>query len=214
MAHGTVRSLALALPLMAALAGCQTKSVVMPARLEISTPSCAKAPDMGLASSFTGKKDELVSVVRMGDDAPCVTNAAGQKSSYAVLALPADAQDMIVTVTSKMMGQTILSPRLEIRDDKGALTREIPNEKFAYNGTSVQTQLRQRPGDRYVVILSDPATVGKTVEQIQSIRISSGVMVGMVYVPMNSGAEGRANLVFAHNGEVTTTLVPMPKAGK
>jgi hypothetical protein len=36
--------------------------------------------------------------------------------------------------------------------------------------------------------------------------------VGYVYVPINTGGEGRAQLVFAHSGEVAATLAPMPKA--
>ena len=59
---------------------------------------------------------------------------------------------------------------------------------------------------------SDGSSVGQSVEHIQSSRVSSGVMVGYVYVPVNTGGEAKAQLVFAHSGEVTATLAPMPKA--
>jgi len=215
MSKGAAQAVAAIVPLALLLGACDTTREALKARIEISTPTCATAPDLNGATAFAAPKDKdgvLTATIRFGDAAPCLADAAGRKSAYAVLALPPSDQPMIVTVTSYAMGQTILSPRLELRDEKGAPTRTVGREAFMFSGTSLQTQLRQRPGERYLVIVSDSATVGQNVEQIQSIRNTTGVMAGGIYVPINTGAEAKAQLVFAHNGEVTTTVAPRPTA--
>jgi len=111
-----------------------------------------------------------------------------------------------------MTAREAMTARLEFRDAQGALVREVGRGDFMFSGTSLQVQVRQREGERFLVIASDGGSVGKTVEQIQATRVSSGTMVGAVYVPINYGVEGKSQLIFAHNGEVTTTLAPVPKA--
>src|SRR5262249_39766539 len=138
--------------------------------------------------------------------------SAGVKSVYGVVDLPAGEPGRIVTVTSFAMGKTIFSPKLQLRDAQGAVLREVGREAFMFSGSSLQAQLRQRENEPYLVIVSDGSSVGKSVDHIQASVVTSGVMVGTAYVPVNSGAEGRSQLMFAHNGEVTTTLAPLPKA--
>jgi hypothetical protein len=203
-----------ALPLALVLAGCSvTGREAMTARLEVATPACDSAPALANAAALTQKKKDapFEATIRFGDTMACITDAAGNKSVYAVLDVAGE-PGRIVTVTSYAMGKTIFSPRLEFRDGQGAVLREVGRDSFLFNGTSLQAQLRQREGERYLVIASDGASVGKTVEQIKASVVTSGVMVGAAYVPVNSGVEGKSELVFAHNGEVTTTVVPMPKS--
>jgi hypothetical protein len=203
-----------ALPLVVLLGGCQTGREVLAARLEVAAPTCATAPAIAPATAMTQKKKDapFEATIRFNEANPCVADAAGNKGVYAVLDLPAGEAGRIVTVTSFAMGQTVFAPRLEFRDAQGALLREVGRDAFMFSGTSLQAQVRQREGERFLVIASDGPSVGKTVEQIQSNRVTSGTMVGMVYVPVNYGTEGKSQLVFAHNGEVTTTLAPVPKA--
>ena len=196
-----------------ALAGCAAPRESMPARLEVSAASCARAPDLTKAMAFAAPKDgTYTATVRFDDGAACLLDAAGSKNAYVVLALPPVDQPAIVTVTSLAMGQTIFSPRLALLDEKGALLRAIGRDAFMFNGSSLQTQFRQRPGEQYLVIASDSATAGKTVEQIQSLKNTTPIVAGPVVVPVSIGAETKAQLIFAHNGEVTATVAPMPKA--
>jgi hypothetical protein len=203
------------LPLAAALGGCMvTGREAMTARLEVAAPTCATTVAVAPAAVMTQKKKDspFEATIRFNDTAACLADAAGAKGVYAVIDLPAGEPGSIVTVTSFAMGQTIFSPRLEFRDAQGAMLREVGRDAFLFSGTSLQAQVRRREGERFLVIASDGTTVGKTVEQIQATKVSSGTMVGTVYVPVNWGTEGKSQLVFAHNGEVTTTVAPMPKA--
>jgi hypothetical protein len=203
------------LPLALVVVACTTTGrEAMTARLEVApAQACATAPALTGATAMTQKKKDEphVATIRFADAAACLTDAAGNRAVYSVIDLPANDPGSILTVTSYAMGQTIFSPKLEFRDAQGAVLRQVGRDAFMFNGTSLQAQLRSREGERFLVIASDGATVGKTVEQIKASVITSGVMVGTAWVPVNSGAEAKSNLVFAHNGEVTTTLAPMPK---
>lgn len=158
------------------------------------------------------KSDPHKATVRFDETAACLADSKGTKGVYSVVDLGEGEPGSILTVTSYPMGTTVFSPRLEMRTAQGTLSREIGRDTFLYSNHALQAQLRVRAGERYLVIASDGASVGQSVEHIQSSRVSSGVMVGYVYVPVNTGGEAKAQLVFAHSGEVTATLAPMPKA--
>jgi hypothetical protein len=208
----TLRPLLL-LPLLLAVVGCQTGRDVMPARLEVSAVSCANAPNVvGAVAMAKPEKDKpLAATIRFNESAACLADAKGNKGVYSVVDLGQGEPGNILTVTSFAMGSTVFSPRLELRDEKGALLREVGRDSFLYSNNTLQTQLRVRAGERFLVIASDVPSVGQSVDNIQSSRVSSGVMVGSVYVPYNVGGEARSQMVFAHSGEVTATLAPVPK---
>ena len=202
------------LPLMLLLAGCVKERDVLPARLDIAaTQACAAQPAMTAARPLLqpDKDKPLTATVRFDEAAPCVTDAKGSKSVYAVIDLSAGSAGSILTVSSYPMGSTVFSPRLEFRDAQGALLRSVARDTFLYSGAQLQAQLRQRDGERYLVIASDGESVGQSVERIQSTRSSTVVAAGPVMVPVNTGGEYRAQMVFAYNGEVTVTVEPVRK---
>ena len=209
-----IRSAA-AVALALAAAGCAGGGrEVMTARLEIApATACATTPSVTGAAQMTQKKkdDPQTATIRFDEKSACLNDAAGNRGVYAVIELPAAEPGSILTVTSYAMGQTVFSPKLEFRSADGAAMRQVERSSFMFNGSSVQAQLRTREGERFLVIASDAATVGKTVQQIQESVIHSGMMAGGIWVSVHSGAEGKSQVVFAHNGEVTATLAPMPK---
>ncbi len=202
------------LPILLLVGACETAREAIPARLEIAAPTCATSPNLATAVAMTQERtgDPIKVTVRFDDASPCLADDKGAKGVYAVADLAAGDIGGILTVTSYAFGTTIFSPRLQFLDARGGLLREVGRDSFMFNGRALQVQLRKREGERYLVIASDRASVGQSVEQIQSSTMSTGVMVGTAYVPINTGGEGRAQLVFAHNGEVTALLSPMPKA--
>jgi hypothetical protein len=203
-----------ALPFLLLVIGCQTGREAMPARLEVSTPTCATAPGLsGAVAMVQPAKDEpYKATIRFDDAAACLADAKGSKGVYAVVDLGLGEPGSILTVTSYAMGSTVFSPRLELRDVQGALLREVGRDAFLYSNNALQAQLRVRAGERYLVIASDGGSVGQSVEHIMSSRTSTVVAAGPFYVPVNTGGEARAQMVFAYSGEVTATLAPMPKA--
>jgi hypothetical protein len=209
----SARSIA-ALPLLVLLAGCvEAGREAMPARLEVSAPMCATSPNLTSAIAMVqdGKNEPHKAKVRFDETAACLADAKGTKAVYAVVDLGQGEPGSILTVTSFPMGTTVFSPRLEIRNAQGGMSREVGRDAFLYSNHTLQAQLRVRSGERYLVIASDNATVGQSVEHIQSSRASTVVPAGPIYVPVNTGGEAKSQMVFAHSGEVTVALAPMPK---
>jgi len=195
-----------------ALAACDTTREAMQARLDVTASACAASVDLAAARAFPPPSSQkYTQTIRFTESTPCISDASGKKAVYAVLVLPADNGDGIITVSSHAMGETVFSPHLQLRDEHGAVTRDVARDAFLFSGTAVETQMRERPGERYLVIMSDSASVGQSAQQIQSQRNSTGVKAGPIFVPVNTGAEHTSRLVFAHNGEVTVMIAPMPK---
>jgi hypothetical protein len=202
-----------------ALSGCATTRESVPARLDLSSATCASDVSLAGAAVLVGEKQgakeaPLKATVRIGDTAPCV-DQSGQRSTYQVFALPGG-DGLMITVVSVPLGGTLFSPRLQMRDEAGAVTREVGRDVFLFGaGNTLQLQLRLRAGERYAVVLSDPKTVGTSVTNISAGTSASGVPVGTGgYVPIFTGHENSAKLTFAHNGEIVVLVSAIPAADK
>ena len=196
------------------VAGCATKRESVPARLDLSAASCGSDIQLAGALVLTQQKKDgpFIAIARIGDAAPCV-DQNGVRSVYQAFALPGGEGAMMATVVSVPLGGTIFTPRLQLRGGDGAVTREVGRDAFLFSGNTLQVQLRLRAGERFVVALSDPSTIGKTVTNIASGTSSTGLVTpGGGYVPINTGYENSATLTFAHNGEVVVVVGPIPDA--
>lgn len=201
-----------------ALSGCATVRESVPARLDLSSATCPSevslAGAVALASEKQGAKDApLKATARIGDTAPCV-DESGLRSTYQVFSLPGG-DGLMITVVSVPLGGTLFSPRLQLRDGTGLMTRDVGRDMFLFGGgNTLQLQLRLRAGERYAVVLSDPKTVGTSVTNIATGTSMTGVPVGTGFVPIYTGHENSANLTFAHNGEVVVIVGAVPDANK
>lgn len=201
-----------------ALSGCATVRESVPARLDLSQATCASDVSLAgaavLVSEKQGAKDApLKATARIGDTAPCI-DQAGQRSTYQVFSLPGG-EGLMITVVSVPLGGTLFSPRLQLRDEAGAIAREVGRDMFLFGaGNTLQLQLRLRTGERYAVVLSDPKTVGTSVTNIATGTSMTGVPVGTAFVPIYTGHENSAKLTFAHNGEIVVIVGAVPAAEK
>src|SRR5690348_6162294 len=71
--------------------------------------------------------------------------------------------------------------------------------------------LCRHPGERYLIVASDPDSVGQRVMQIAGSTQGTTTMVGTGFVSIHTGSENTRHLTFAHNGTVTVALQPIPK---
>jgi hypothetical protein len=144
--------------------------------------------------------------------APCVEATAGAKSAYAAIRLPDSAEPYLVSVASAPQGGTLFSPRLILADGQGRPLRERDRSTFLFRGAVLQASFRAQPDEHFLIVASDPASVGQQISRITGNVMQSGVMVGTSFVPINAGAETSVLLTQAHNGVVTVTAGPLPKA--
>ncbi len=141
--------------------------------------------------------------------------ANGRRSLYAVFALPQSTGPVLVTVTSTPLGYGLLSPRVLLLDDQAAVVRELPRDKFTFHGNSLYLGIRLHDGERYLMVASDPATVGTPISRINeatnmtgsSIMTSSGA-VG--FLEIHTGSETTSMFTYSHTGTVTVSAQPMP----
>lgn len=199
---------------LAALAGCAVQHVEPPA-LTLGGRVCAAQPDLGLALVLTLKpKDNVALESVFGPTTPCV-GPADAGATYAVVALPEWPEDYILSVTSIPVGVAIVAPRVQVLDASGKPVREIPHDRFSFHGTSLYAGLRIHPGERYLLVSSDPVAIGHNVSQIvSSTMATTGATAAggsIVTFTMYRGAEANVNLVFAHNGRIVVLAEPVPK---
>lgn len=107
----------------------------------------------------------------------CLAVPPAGKASYAVFRLPDATAPYNVTVSSLVTGVTLISPRVTIDDDAGTPGRIIEPRDFHSGIDGLQAGLRIRPGERYVVVVANPATLGQPVTLRLSLRERLGVQL-------------------------------------
>jgi hypothetical protein len=199
--------LACAMAPLLLLAACASPPALAP-RLDIARSACAAGPALATARPVP-LKDGDKSTVELGDDAACL-EVGGARSTYVVFRLPDAEVPYLVAVTSEPRGATLFAPRLMLLDAAGTVRREIPRAAFMFHGTALQAGLRAQPADRYLVVASDPASVGQKASRIVASTQQMMVPVGPAYGFVHTGSEATQDLTFAHNGSVTVSAAPLP----
>jgi hypothetical protein len=207
----SIRSARLATPFLAPLlllGACATPPALAP-RVDIAGGACAAQPALATARPVP-LKDGDKSTVELGDDAACL-EAGGARSAYAVFRLPDADAPYVVTVTSEPRGGTLFAPRLMVLDAAGAVRRELPRAAFMFHGMALQAGFRAQPADRYLVVASDPASVGQKASRLVASTQETMVPMGVAaYGYVHTGSEATHDLTFAHNGSVTVSAAPLP----
>ena len=208
--RGPHRARGLAVLLPALLAGCAGAPAVPPV-LSLDAQRCGARPDLAAAQIVPLDAGQPVKLDLDGH-AACLESRGG-KSSYVALRLPESAQPYLLTVTSAPMGETLFSPRLMLLDGEGRTLREVPRDDFMFRGQTLSARLRAAPAERYLIIASDPPSIGQQVAQITGDSGMIPVPVGIGAVAMiHTGSEKQQRFTYAHNGSVTISAQPMPKA--
>jgi maltose operon substrate-binding protein precursor MalM len=203
-----LRGLAALLP--ALLAACATPAV--PPILSLDARPCVGRPDLAAAQALpldAGKPIKL----DLDAGAACLESGVGGRSAYVAFRLPRSEQPYLLTVLSAPLGDTLFAPRLMLLDEQGKVLREVPRDDFTFHGVALYAGLRAAPAERYLIVASDPLAVGQHMSHIigESRMTPVPVGIGGVFL-INSGSEKQQVITYAHNGRVTVTAQPMPKA--
>ncbi len=149
--------------------------------------------------------------VTLDDKTACIENNGSGKVEYVAFDLPQVAVPYLLSVTSTPIGDGVLSPRLTLLDSDGKTLREVPNDAFLPHGASLRAGLRPHPGERYLIVSSDPSTIGQT-----NSHIVDGTQMtqtgGPIIIQVHTGFENTVSLTNAYNGTVSVAAMPMPKA--
>ncbi len=182
-----------------------------PPILSLDGRQCTPLPDL-VTTHPVLVNDKDVSVT-LDDKTGCLDVHAERKLAYVAFGLPVIDQPYLLSVTSIPIGEGLFFPKLTLLDATGKVLREIPSDAFLPHGAALHTGLRPHPEERYLIVSSDPATIGQTNSQLVEATQVNGVMGGGIYVQVHTGTETTATFTHAYNGTVTVkaTLVPIAK---
>jgi len=208
MSSGPVIRL-LSLVVFTALVGACAKPPPPPT-LSLAGRACVEKPDLASASAVPLADNKPVSVT-LDDKTPCIEAAGSGKATYVAFSLPQSNEEYVLSVTSIPIGEGRFSPRLALLDADGKKLRDIPPDMFMAHGASLHAGLRPHAGERYLIVSSDPDTIGQAKSQIMDgTRVSSTYSAGLA-VTVHTGFENNVTLTNAYNGTVTVAAQPIPK---
>ncbi|MBV8650739.1 MAG: hypothetical protein JO255_04680 [Alphaproteobacteria bacterium] len=184
----------------------------LPPLVTLDGRDCAARPDLAGAQPIILDPDKDVTV-RLDATAPCVQAADGTKSVYGVFRLPQSADPYVVSVTSTLSGRGLFSPRLMLVDREGTVLREVPRDDFVFHGTSLYAGIRSHADEAYMIVASDPQSVGQQVSQTSEHgRATSAPTGGGGFLTIGIGSEKTHRFTYSHNGVVTVSAQLLPKA--
>ena len=182
-----------------------------PPILSLDGRQCTALPDLATAHPVLAN-DKDVSVT-LDDKTGCLDVHAARKLAYVAFGLPDISQPYLLSVTSIPIGEGLFFPKLTLLDGTGKVVREIPADTFLPHGAALHAGLRPHPEERYLIVSSDPTTIGQTNSQLTEGIQVNGFMAGGIYVQVQTGLEGKSSFTHAYNGtvDVKATLVPVAK---
>lgn len=212
---GAIRGTAVSLLLVAALGLAACAKPQVPPILEVARSDCTPTPDRATAAVLLPPAaidvDDPASThpdrpleMTIDGESPCLEGDEGLRSLYGLAALPQEEDPYLVRVTAEPGDEGFFAPRLLLLDEAGRPLREIAPETFVFRGLRLTGQFRVQPEERYLVVASDPSSVGEREERLNSSVETHYIMFApgaMIAYPVAS--DERVGLVRSHGGHVT-----------
>jgi hypothetical protein len=170
---------------------------------------CASAPDLASARPVFLSSDKPVTV-DLDASAACLSLGDGARAAYAVFALPESPTPYLVTVSSTPQGETLFDPRAMVLDASGATVQDLPRDAFMFHGATLSVAFRTHGQERFVVVASDPGSVGQQQSQLKAGTQTTTAASGPVIFTVRTGWEKSQNYTYAHNGRVSVSAQPIP----
>lgn len=174
---------------------------------DLSAKTCVEALDLTHAQQLTLDSDgEGKAMLVIDSRSPCI-NTAGSKALYTVAVLPASDTPYAITVASIGQNDAFLAPHALFLTSAGTVSRDLPGDAFTFRKARLSALVRSRQNERYLVVESDPASVGKDFSRVAETVYSTYLGSATIY----SGSDVQRNYVFAHSGAIMVSIAPIPK---
>jgi hypothetical protein len=172
---------------------------------------CSDAPDF-TTTKILSLTDGKPIIVTLDGNTPCLIANGGQKITYVSFELPRSEEEYILSVDSSPIGEGLFSPKLTLLDADKKTLREVSADAFMAHGAALHAGLRPHVGERYLLVSSDPNTIGQTNSHIASGITTTTVTTGIYTSTVRNGYETTSVVTHAYNGTVRVFAQPMPKA--
>jgi hypothetical protein len=194
-----------------ALVGCSPKPPPSPI-VSLDGRTCADSVDLGSAKAVQVTSDKSISVT-LDDKSPCVHDAlSGNRNVYAIFLLPQSDDSWFLSIDSIAVGERLFTPRAQLLDAAGNVQREITRDAFTFHGIALHAGLRPHPGEQYLLVTSDKASIGQSTSRIMdATQVTTGAGGG-VFLQIHTGSESIPTFVGAYNGTIVVAAKPIPKS--
>ena len=183
-----------------------------PPTLSLAGRTCVDRPDLVSAKTVPLADDKPVKVA-LDDKTPCLEIPGAGKAAYVAFGLPQTGDEYMLSITSVPIGEGRFSPKLVLTDGDGKTVRDIPPDMFMAHGTALRAGLRPHPGERYLIVSSDPQTIGQSKTQIMdSTQVSTATLATGGYIQIHTGSENSVTMTNAYNGTIIVAAQPIPKS--
>lgn len=189
-----------------ALPGC-AKKVDVPVTVSLVDKNCSTGFDVAKAKPLSVGADPLRVTVDV--NAPCFAGNEGA-SLYAAFALPRSNKEYFISITSNSTNDGILAPRALLLDKQGHIVREIGRDSFVFHGTALYAGVRIHADEDYLIVASDPRSVGQTVSQTIDTTQAHVVSAGVVYATVFTGSTATKNMTYSHTEVIAIEAKPVP----
>ena len=190
------------------VAACVAPPPDVPPLLALTNTDCASAPDLTLALPTVvtlAGDDEKPSSVAIDANSRCLQGGTG-KSLYAIFSIP-DGGPYTISLSSVPLGSSIFAPKAEILDAQGTMVHELPASAFLFRGSNLTALYRSHSGERYLLVESDPASVGKPLQRLKENVQSTYVSTGYVSFTVYTGTDLSTSTTWSHNGKLSVSVV-------
>lgn len=161
---------------------------------------------------FDGEDPGAIDLV-IDEGSSCLTGPSGKKSLYQVVQLPTVGTEYILSVESQQQGNSIFAPKLQLLGADGGVMRDVGHDDLMFRGTSLTALLRAKPDERFLLISSDPQTVGLGESRISDRTHQNGgynaATGGTFYI--YTGSTSTSNMTYSHGGKLKIVVRHMPK---
>jgi hypothetical protein len=209
MPMSLIRSL-ICIAALGSVGACATKEEPPP-NISLDGRNCAASPDLTSAKPVPLDPDKAVTVT-FDTKSTCLEAAGKGKSVYAAFQLPSTNQSYVLSVTSSPLGEGLFSPQLQLLGLDGKVLRTIDRDTFLFHGNALYAGIRAHQDEQYLIVASDPATVGQRISRLQEGTSAYTAVSNGIAVTIHTGYEATPTYTYAHNGLVTVAAQPTPKA--
>ena len=150
----------------AALAACATPTPPPPPEpvAEFNPAACGETIALDRAQTLDPLEPaaDFTAYADMNGESPCLIDADGFATPYAVIALPQAANTASIAVGGLIGPARVFPPRVDVLDADLNVQRTLPAEDFRLRGSAYAAMFRPRPGETHMLITADPALIGET----------------------------------------------------
>lgn len=190
-----------------ALTGCATVEPPRPAVLSYDRTDCAASPDLASATSLVPEKNTAVWTkgVLVSATTQCIIHN-GVRLPYVVFALPPAGQAKLIELGSVLGSASIFAPDVALLNGSGKVTRSFHPDSYMFRTGLYSVQFVPQSEERYALVTSNPALVGRKHDTIVAGVSSTYIYTGYGGMNWRSGNEAALSQAFSYDGVVQAKL--------